>query len=189
MPAVVADSFPAIVRSAVDYARGYPAHIQNAVVLGNILPRLLVPAMKQVSGYEQQPRIYTHQSAMSTAASTGSTDSETINLTANADFLWTTLSIVSGVTGAAAFNFDMQIVFGGNDRQFCNRNNGFHATALMGSDRVPFLLPKAFVLRKRETVTVSIVTLDATAVANCYLYLIGIDYFDVNVLDGTRRAL
>ncbi len=186
------DNFPSIAQSAIQYAdriagKNDPA-ARQALILGNILPRLLVPALKQVSGYEQQPRIYTHLAAMSTAAATGSTDRETINWTANADFLWTTLSIISGVAGSTAFNFDMQITFGGNDRSLCNRGNGFHPFGLMGTDRVPFLLPKAFVLRKRDSVGIDIVTLDATAVANCYVYFIGIDYFDANVLDGTRRV-
>lgn len=184
-------NFSAIALDAVNQARALrldPAEKQ-AVILGNILPRLIVPSLKQVSGYEQQPRIYTHAAALTTAAAAGTVATTTIPWTANADFLWTTLSIISGVQGSTAFNFDLQITFGGNDRNLCNRSNGFHPFGLMGTDRVPFLLPKAFVLRKRDTVNISIVTLDATAVANCYVYFIGIDYFDANVLDGTRRVL
>ena len=184
-------NFPAIASDAIAQARalGRSDGERQALILANILPRLMVPAMKQVSGYEQQPRVYTHPAAMTTAAASGSTATQTISWTANADFLWTTLSIISGVNGSTAFNFDLQITFGGNDRNLCNRSLGFHPFALMGTDRIPFLLPKAFVLRKRDTANVNIVTLDGTAVANCYVYFIGIDYFDANVLDGTRRVL
>lgn len=188
----MSNNFPAIAQDAIAQANALAprdAAIRQALVLANVLPRLMVPAFKQVSGYEQQPRIYTHANAMTTGAATGSTDQETINLTANADFLWTTLSVVSGVNGDAAFNFDLQITFGGNDRNLCNRANGFHPFGLMGTDRIPFLLPKAFVLRKRDTINLNLVTLDATALANCFVYFIGIDYFDANVLDGTRRVL
>lgn len=187
----MSNNFPAIASDAINQARSLtkdPAE-RLALVLGNVLPRLMVPAFKQVSGYEQQPRIYTHAAAMSTAAAAGSTAQATINMTANADFLWTTLSVVSGANGNAAFNFDLQITFGGNDRNLCNRANGFQPFGLMGTDRIPFLLPKAFVLRKRDTIGLNLVTLDATALANCYVYFIGIDYFDANVLDGTRRVL
>lgn len=176
------------VRQANLIAPGNP-YLQQALVLGNILPRMIVPALKQVSGYEQQPRVYTHSAPMTTAAATGSTANATINWTANADFLWTTLSVISGVEGSSAFNFDMQITFGGNDRQMINRGVGVHPFALMGTYREPFLLPKAFVLRKRDTVQITITTLNATAVANCLVYFIGIDYMDANVLDGTRRVL
>lgn len=184
-------NFPAIASDAIRQAQAQSRDpgIQQALVLANVLPRLMVPAMKQVSGYEQQPRIYTHPAAMTAAAATGTTDQETISWTANADFLWTTLSIVSGVNGSTAFNFHMQITFGGNDRNLCNRGQGFHPFALMGTDRIPFLLPKAFVLRKRDTANVSLVTLDATEVTQVFVYFIGIDYFDANVLDGTRRVV
>jgi hypothetical protein len=187
----VSTNFPAIAADALAQARnlGRSDGERQALILANILPRLMVPAMKQVSGYEQQPRIYTHPNAMTAAAAAGSTDQETISWTANADFLWTTLSVVSGVNGNTAFNFHLQITFGGNDRNLCNRAAGFHPFGIMGTDRIPFLLPKAFVLRKRDTANLNIVNLDGTEITNCFVYFIGIDYFDANVLDGTRRVL
>lgn len=177
------------VKQANSVAPGNP-YLQQALVLGNILPRMIVPALKQVSGYEQQPRVYTHSASLSLAAAAGSTVQGTINWTANADFLWTTLSVIVGPTGETSFDFDMQITFGGNDRQMINRNAGIQPFALMGAYRVPFLLPKAFVLRKRDTVQISLTRRSAVETAETVdVYFIGIDYMDANVLDGTRRVV
>lgn len=186
------NNFPSIAQDAMAQAYALApkdAYARQALILANILPRLLVPSMKQVSGYEQQPRIYTTTASMSLAAAAGSTQTGTINWTANADFLWTTLSVIVGQTGKNDFDFDLQITFGGNDRQMINRGAGIQPFALMGLDRIPFLLPKAFVLRKRDTVNMNLTRRDAVENAeNVDVYFIGIDYFDANVLDGTRRA-
>lgn len=190
------NNYPAIAADAIRQAKGiYPdkmansAAIQGALVAANVIPRLIVPALKQVSGYEQQPRFYTHAPA-TLAAAAGSTVSPTINYTANADFLWTTLSVIVGPTGKTDFDFDVQIVFGGNDRQMSNVTLGIHPFALMGADRIPFLLPKAFVMRKRDTIQLTYTRRAAVeADETVQLYMIGIDYMDANVLDGTRRVV
>jgi len=179
----------AMVRSAAAVAQRYPPEFTHPIVLARLLSGMLVPALKQVSGYNQQPRIYTHQNAMTTAATAGVSDTETIRFTANSDFLMTGMSMINGDNGATAYTYDFQMIFGANDRNLVNRAQGIHAQALMGADQVPWAFPKAFAIRKNSTLTVKITNIPATAIGNCFVYLFGIDYLDGNVLDATRRSI
>lgn len=183
-------NFQGIVGSAIKSASGFPQMFQPSIVLARVLSGLMVPALKQVAGYNQQPRIYTHQSPMTTAGSTtGETDEETIRFTSNADFLWTATSIINGTNGATSFSFDLQLVFGANDRQMVNKGSGVHAEAIMGAERFAWAMPKAYAIRKNSNIIAKITTTATVQVVNCNVYLIGIDYLDGNVLDATRRAV
>lgn len=184
-------NFHGIVGSAIGVASQFPPQFQPSIVLARVLSGLMVPALKQVAGYNQQPRIYTHANVMTTAGggSAGETDEETIRFTSNADFLWTALSVINGTNGQTAYSFDLQLTFGANDRQMVNKGAGVHVEALMGAERFAWAMPKAYAIRKNSNIIVKITTTANVAVANCSVYLIGIDYLDGNVLDATRRAV
>lgn len=182
-------NFPQIVHSAIQQAGQYPAQFQSPIVLARVLSGLMVPALKQVSGYNQQPRIYTHPDALTTDGSvSGETATGVIRFTSNADFLMTGLSVINGNDGTAAFSFDLQMVFGANDRNLVNRAAGIHAEALVGTERAPWAMPKAFAIRKNSTINVTLTTTTTHAIARAFVYLMGIDYLDGNVLDATRTA-
>lgn len=180
-----------IAREAIQGAQGATKDkgFQTAIVQARVLAGLMVPALKQVTGYNQQPRLYTHISPFTeTVSAAGAQYQKTINFTANADFLWTWLSVYGGANGQAAHTYDLQIVFGGNDRNLVNRSNGIPAEAIAGAEREGWMLPKAFVLRKNTTITVTLTTKDTTDLAQVYVVLGGIDYFDANVIDATRQT-
>lgn len=162
---------------------------QQAIVQARVLAGLMVPALKQVTGYNQQPRIYTHTSPITeTVAAAGEQYRRTINFTANADFLWTWLNVIAGANGQSAHTYDLQVVFGGNDRNLVNRSNGIPAEAIANSERDGWMLPKAFVLRKNTTINITLTTKDSTDLTQVYVMLGGIDYFDANVIDATRQT-
>ena len=178
-----------IVAHGVAVAQKFPNAFQPAIVLARTLAGLMVPALKQVTGYNQQPRVYTHQTAFADAApAAGEVFTNTVRLTANADFLWTWMSVSAGADGTTAKTYDLQITFGGNDRNLVNRSQGIHADVIAGAEREGWMLPKAFVLRKNTTLNVLLTSIGVTAFTNTFVWFGGIDYYDANVIDATRRT-
>lgn len=162
---------------------------QTAIVQARVLAGLIVPALKQVSGYNQQPRVYTHTAPFTeTVSAAGEQYRKTINFTAAADFLWTILAVYGGVNGQSAHTYDLNLVFGANDRNLINRSNGVPAEMFATAYRSGWMLPKAFVLRKNTSITAILTTKDTTNLTQVYVVLGGIDYFDANVLDSTRQT-
>ena len=183
------ENLPQIVNHAVAVSKKFPKEFANSIVLARTLAGLMVPALKQVTGYNQQPRVYTHQTAFADAAPTvGEIFTRTVNFTANADYLWTWLNITNGANGQAAHTYDLQVTFGGNDRNLVNRNAGIHAEAIAGAEREGWMLPKAFFVRKNTVLNILLTATAVTAIVNAFVWFGGIDYYDANVIDATRRS-
>lgn len=173
--------------SAAAQQVGAPAY-GPPIAAARVLAGLIVPALRQISTYNQQPRFYTHPDDLTTAATLGVQAQGVIQVTSQSDFLWTALSVTNGPNGVVAQTYTLQLLLGSTDRNFVSRPNGVNPVHFISTQIRPYVLPKAFVLAKNVQLTVTITNTAATAIANGQVVLHGFDNYDVNVIDATRQT-